>query len=263
MKAEGLTRSRIAVVLACLAASTAMLLGDCKGPDSIKRQHPTDHASTDDDVRGESSSRVRLSSDARRATSWVDSSRPGDGDPASRSKSADARQAHEWSDVESLDADASMAPLSVALVNADAKIRLEAVTALTIVDNPQAVAALTTVALSDADSAVRQEAVYALGTIGGEEDIEILKHALFDSDISVREAAVDAFAGIGGERSALALAAVLRDADVSLRVEVVDALGKIGGQTAIRLLRQASTDEHSAVREEAADLLTEFSLETD
>lgn len=246
MRAEGLTRSHVAVVLACLVACAAMLLGDGELPDPIARQQPAAHASMDG-VRGESS-------DARRATSWIDSSQPpDDGDPASRSIQG------ALSDVESLDADASIAPLSVALVDEDAKVRLEAVTALTIIGGDQVAAALTTVALSDTDSAVRQEAVYALGEIGSEESIEVLKHALFDPDVSVREAAVDAFADIGGEKSALALAVALNDADPSLRAEVVDALGEIGGQTSIRLLRQASMDQQNSVREEAADLLAELS----
>lgn len=248
MRAEGLTRSHVAVVLACLAACAAMLLGDGELPDPIARQQPAAHASMDG-VRGESS-------DARRATSWIDSSQPpDDGDPASRS----IQGAYGLSDVESLHADASSAPLSVALVDEDAKVRLEAVTALTIIGGDQVAAALTTVALSDTDSAVRQEAVYALGEIGTEESIEVLKHALFDPDVSVREAAVDAFADIGGEKSALALAVALNDADPLLRAEVVDALGEIGGQTSIRLLRQASMDQHNSVREEAADLLAELS----
>lgn len=247
MRAAGSTRSHVAVVLACLAACAAMLLGDGKVPDPIARQRPAAHASMDG-VRG-------ASRDARRAT-WIDSRKPpDDGDPASRS----IQEAYGLSDVESLDADASIAPLSVALVDDDATVRLEAVTALTIVGGDQAAAALTTVALSDADSAVRQEAVYALGEIGGEEGIEVLKHALFDPDVSVREAAVDAFADIGGEKSALALAVVLKDADPALRAEVVDALGEIGGQAAIRLLRQASMDEQSVVREQAVDLLAELS----
>lgn len=252
MKAEGLTRNHVAVALACLAAGAAMLLGDGEVPNPIARQQPAAHTPIDG-VRGELS-------DARRATSWIDSSkRPDDGDPASRSKSADGQEAYGLSDVESLDADASIAPLSAALVDEDTKVRLDAVIALTIVGGDQAAAALTTVALSDADSAVRQEAVYALGEIGGEAGFEVLKQALFDPDVSVREAAVDAFADIGGEKSALALAVVLKDADPSLRAEVVDALGDIGGQAAIRLLRQASMDEQSVVREEAADLLAELS----
>jgi HEAT repeat protein len=243
MSAEGSTRSHVAVVLACLAACAAMLLGDDEVPDPIARQQPAAQASMNA-VRGESS-------DARRATSWMDSSKPpDDGHPA---------PANRLSDVESLDADASIAPLIAALVAEDVKVRLAAVTSLTIVGGDQAAAALTTVALTDADPAIRQEAVYALGEMGGEQGFEVLKHALFDPDVSVREAAVDAFADIGGEKSALALTVVLKDADASLRAEVVHALGEIGGQAATRLLRQAAMDEQRVVREAAADLLAELS----
>lgn len=262
MRAAGLTRNRVAVVLACLATSAAiaMLVGGGEARNPIARQQPTARVSTDDGS-GESSAVARLSSDARRTTLRTDSSRPpGDGDQASsRSNSDDVQQTYGLLDAESLDADAPIASLSVALVDEDAKVRLEAVTALTIIGGDQAAAALTTVALSDTDSVVRQEAIYALGEIGTEDSIEVLKHALFDPDVSVREAAVDAFADIGGEKSALALAVALKDADASLRAEVVDALGEIGGQTAIRLLRQAAMDQQNSVREEAADLLAELS----
>ena len=161
-------------------------------------------------------------------------------------------------DTESLDAGAPIASLGSPLVDEDAKVRLKAVTELTIDGGDQAVATLTTVALTDADPAVRQEAVYALGEIRTDAAIETLKHSLQDPEARVREAAVDAFADVGGEKSARALAAVLNDPDASLRLEVVDALGEIGGQTAIRLLRQASADPHSTVREAAIGRLAEL-----
>ena len=177
--------------------------------------------------------------------------------PSHRFPAADEQMA--CRDRESLDTGGPIASLSSTLVDEDAKVRLQAVTALTIVGGDQAVAALTTVALTDADSGVRQEAVYALGEIRTDAAIETLKHSLLDPEVRVREAAVDAFADIGGEKSALALAAALNDPDASLRVEVVDALGEIGGPTAIRLLRQASMDPHSAVRDTATELLAELS----
>ena len=232
MRAAVLTRYRIAVVLACLAAIAAMLIvAGGKSRDPVDRDKQAVHSAGD--IPAKSSAVARQSNDVRRAEGLLDT--------------------------ESLEAGAPIAPLNTFLENQDAKVRMKAVTALTIVGGDQAAAALTTVALTDPASAVRQEAVYALGEIGTDAAIETLKHALLDPHVGVREAAVDAFADVGGEKSALSLAVALKDADPSIRAEAVDALGEIGGQTAIRLLREASTDQHSAVREQAAELLAELS----
>ncbi len=206
-----LTPYRIANVLTFLAAGAAMIfVGGREARDAI--DHPAVH--TSDDIPARSSAVARVSDDGRRADGLLD--------------------------MEPLDAGAPIAPLSVSLVDKNPKVRLKAVTALTIVGGDPAAEALTPVALTDTDPAVRQEAVYALGEIGTEAAFETLKHALLDPEVSVREAAVDAFADVGGEKSAAALAVALQDTDASLRAEAVDALGEIGGPTAIRLLRQAS-----------------------
>lgn len=223
MRAAALAGYRIAIVLVCLAASAAMIF---VGGDEARA--PNDHQSP-----AKSSAVARVSGDGRRSNGVLDT--------------------------EALDVGAPIAPLKRPWVDEDAKVRLQAVTAISVGGGDQAVAALTTIALTDADSAVRQEAVYALGEIGTEAACETLKHALLDPDVRIREAAVDAFADVGGEKSSRALAVALLDPDASLRAEVVDALGEIGGQTALRLLRQASMDQHSVVRAAAADLLTELS----
>jgi hypothetical protein len=259
MRAAGWNRNRAALALVCLAAGAAMLIAGREARDPSAHQPPRGH--TSDDIRGGASSIARTSSGVGHATLWVDSTKPpGYGNQtSSRSKSGAVREDYALPDVESLDADASIAALSVALAHEDPRLRLKAVTALIIVGGDQAATALTTVALSDTDAAVRQEAVYALGEIRGEAGIEVFKHALSDPDVNVREAAVDAFVDIGGEQSALALAVALQDTDASLRVEVVEALGEIGGQAAIQLLRQASLDPQSPVREAAAELVAELS----
>jgi HEAT repeat protein len=218
-----MTRYRIAIVLALLAASAAMLfVGGGEARDPIDHQRPAVHSF--DDISARSAAVARVSDDTV-----------------------------------TLDAGAPIVLPDRGLIDEDAKVRLKVVTALTIDGGDQAVAALTTVALTDADPAVRQEAVYALGEMRTDAAIETLKHSLLDPEVRVREAAVDAFADVGGDKSALALATVLNDPDASLRFEVVDALGEIGGQIAIRMLRQASTDSHSAVREAAAEWLAELS----
>jgi HEAT repeats len=161
-------------------------------------------------------------------------------------------------EAEAIDADERLARLRVALVDANANTRLDAVSALAELTGEQTAALLTAAALHDADPSVRAEAVYALSA-GGDDgrSSESLQRALLDPSPRVREAAVRAFEDIGGERSAQSLAVALKDADASVRAAAVDALSEIGGPTAARLLRTASTDENSAVREAAIEALDE------
>ncbi len=189
------------------------------------------------------------SSDAHPSRLWVFSKGPAD----------DYARQDAVKGLGALNADEVIVPLSLALADDDANVRLEAVSALANVGSDQATAALAAAALSDGDSSVREEAVYALGEIGGETGMQVLEQALMDPDNRVREAAVEAFADIGGDESALALAVALNDEDASLRAEAVDALGEIGGETAIRLLQQALADEQSSIREAAAEFLAELS----
>ena len=197
-----LNRYRIAVVVALLAATAAMIF--VGGDEALDPSgHPPPAVRTSDVIPAKSSAVAMLSNDHRRADGLLN--------------------------MESLDAGAPISPPSLSLTDKDPKVRLKAVTALTIIGDDQAVAALTTVAVTDTDPAVRQEAVYALGEIGTQAAVETLKHALLDPEVRVREAAVDAFADVGGEESAVALAVALQDTDATLRAEAVDALGEIGG----------------------------------
>jgi hypothetical protein len=159
-------------------------------------------------------------------------------------------------EAEVIDADDRLARLSIALVDADANTRLDAVSALAEVPSDESAALLTAAALHDADSSVRAEAINALSAVGDDlRSSESLRRALLDPSPQVRQAAVRAFEDIGGERSVQSLAIALKDEDASVRTAAVDALSEIGGLTAVRLLRTASTDENSVVREAAVEAL--------
>ena len=142
------------------------------------------------------------------------------------------------------------------LASDDAGTRLATVSELAAAGD--ASETLAAVALYDADAAVREEAVYGLGTAVGEPGVPMLERALTDPAPRVRRAAVDALADRGGEESAWALAAALDDDDASLREQAVHALGEIGGEAAAALLRQALADEQDFVRQSAAEALAEL-----
>jgi len=154
--------------------------------------------------------------------------------------------------------DDAAAALSLALIDTDADVRVDAVAALSKLGSAKAVSMLGT-ALSDTDPYVREAAADALGGVGDETALQSLEHALGDPQKEVREAVIKAFAEIGGDASALALSTALADPDVSLREETVDALGEIGGATAVLLLQQALADEQNSVRAAAAEWLAERS----
>lgn len=193
---------------------------------------------------------VERASDALPNRLWVFSKRPDD--PHAPSKSGAAGR-------EASEADERLLRLSLALADANAKVRLAAVTEMLDIGSDEAEAALAAAALLDPESSVREEAVYGLGEIGGEAGVAILEQALMDPERSVREAAVEAFTAIGGEDSAGALAVALNDEDASLREQAVYALGEVGGETAISLVHQALADEQDSVRDAAAEVLDELS----
>ncbi len=168
-----------------------------------------------------------------------------------------------FEDLDALRTEESMGSLSLALADADANVRVDAVSTLADARGDESAAGLAAAALSDGVSSVREEAVYALGEIGGAIALRALKQALLDPDDDVREAAIEAFANLGGDESAMALAVALIDSDVSVRAAAVDALGEMGGATANRLLRQALVDEESSIRESAAELLAKPSAAAD
>ena len=153
-------------------------------------------------------------------------------------------------------------PTRLALVDADAEVRRQAVSELsTMADVHAGAALLAAAALLDEDPEVREEAALGLGQIGGDDDLPMFEQALRDPDPRVRGAAIEALGDLGGDIAAFALAFALHDEDVTLREDAVYELGEIGGRTAIGFLQQALGDEHAAVRDAAAEIFTELTPE--
>lgn len=76
------------------------------------------------------------------------------------------------------------------VVDADPDVRRQAVRELSIIVNPQAVAALGGAALLDTDPRVREEAVRSLGEQGSEDHLPVYAQAVHDPSWRVRRAAI-------------------------------------------------------------------------
>lgn len=92
-----------------------------------------------------------------------------------------------------IDSDADeLAALIVALSDADANVRVDAVSDLGLLSDPQAESLLAVTAMQDPAPAVRVEALYALESLRAESQLAAFRHALDDPDEDVRKAAISA-----------------------------------------------------------------------
>lgn len=82
--------------------------------------------------------------------------------------------------------------LIVALGDADANVRVDAVSDLGLFHDTQAESLLAITAMQDPAPAVRLEALYALESLRAESLLAALRHALDDPDNDVRKAAISA-----------------------------------------------------------------------
>jgi HEAT repeat protein len=166
----------------------------------------------------------------------------------------------------------AMDALVRALKKRDKHLRLGIIEALTVIRDPQAVAALTDT-LKDASSEVRWETAIALGEIGDERATVPLVQALKDHDKYVRFGAAFALAKIGwkpaddtekafyfagmqewkavkmmGKSAIPALSHILNDRDSNVRQKVIGILGEIGDPDATPALVRSLADENTEVR---------------
>jgi HEAT repeat protein len=172
------------------------------------RDPPTTRPAVQSD-RGEDAVRAFAASEpsqtkSRRSTSRVDS------DPSTDETGIGNRDA--------------LAALLVALGDADANVRLDAVSDLGLFSDTQTESLLAVTAMQDPAAAVRVEALYALGSLRAESQLATFRHALDDPDKDVRNTAVSALEELGGSASAELLRVALSDRDAAVRAAAAEAL---------------------------------------
>lgn len=89
--------------------------------------------------------------------------------------------------------------LVVALGDADADVRADAVADLGLIHDTQVEWLLAITAMQDPAPAVRVEALYALESLRAESRLAAFRHALGDSDADVRKAAIGALEDLEGD----------------------------------------------------------------
>ncbi len=126
-----------------------------------------------------------------------------------------------------VDSDDALAALVVALGDADANVRADAVADLGLSSDTQAESLLAITAMQDPASAVRVEALYALGSLGAESQLEAFRYALGDPDRDVRKAAISALEELGAAASTELLRVALDDRDAAIRATAAEALADL------------------------------------
>ena len=132
----------------------------------------------------------------------------------------------------------------------DPDTRVEAVQALDLIDNPEALPDLVEAMETDPNMDVRLAALMALQSLGFEELVQIL---LNHEDLKMRRAAAIALNALRDPRAVDPFVHVLTtDEDALVRVEVARGLAYIGkDQAEEQLLQAATSDEDASVREAA------------
>lgn len=118
----------------------------------------------------------------------------------------------------------ALAALIVALGDADANVRVDAVSDLGLLSDTQAESLLAITAMQDPAPEVRVEALYALGSLRAESQLAAFRHALDDPDKDVRKAAISALEELGGDASTELLRVGLSDRDAAVRTAAAEAL---------------------------------------
>jgi HEAT repeat protein len=186
---------------ATACAGLLVLWTDARDPPTTRPAVQSDRG--DDGVRAFAASEPSQTK-SRRSTSRVDS------DPSTDETGIGNRDA--------------LAALVVALGDADANVRVDAVSDLGLFSDTQTESLLAITAMQDPAAAVRVEALYALGSLRAEPQLATLRHALDDPDKDVRNTAVSALEELGGSASAELLRVALSDRDAAVRAAAAEAL---------------------------------------
>jgi HEAT repeat protein len=121
----------------------------------------------------------------------------------------------------------ALAALVVALGDADANVRVDAVSDLGLFSDTQTESLLAITAMQDPVAAVRVEALYALESLRAESQLAAFGHALDDPDKDVRKAAISALEELGGDASIELLEVALSDRDPAIRAAAAEALADL------------------------------------
>ena len=117
--------------------------------------------------------------------------------------------------------------LVVALGDADANVRVDAVADLRQLGDMQVESLLAMTAMQDPAPLVRIEALYALESLRAGSQLAAFRHALADPDKDVRKAAISALEELGGNASTELLRAALSDRDAAIRASAAVALADL------------------------------------
>ena len=146
-----------------------------------------------------------------------------------------------------------------ALVDANAAVRLAAVSSLGSLGDPRAIAALSKALKEDTDARVREAAAHALGEIDDVRAVPALMEALGrERAPNVREKIIHALGEIDDPSAISGIAGATKDANVAVRRAVAWALGELDDPAAIPALISMVGDDDVEVRRHVADALGEF-----
>ncbi len=153
---------------------------------------------------------------------------------------------------------ASALPVLIsALSDGDAKVRVEAATALGQMGKAAVPSLLKVLREGNADA--RAAAIGAMERIGDMRAVEELARlARSEPYVAVRAQAVTALGRLGGETAREALADALKDSDAGVRLRAVEALGRADGARSVKAIAQALSDPNEQVRKKVEEVLQDI-----
>jgi HEAT repeat protein len=134
--------------------------------------------------------------------------------------------------------EAAVQSLSLALHDAEPRVRDAALEALSSIGSDEALAAIASTT-QDSDPWVRGEAINALTSGDAESAMQYLRLAMDDPDPRVRVSVVDAVADIPSEHATTVISRALEDPDQRVRERALDALEEVQATIAFDALMKA------------------------